>query len=110
MIATTFANPGTVPPARRQAPVGADRYRPSVLLTRGRAKVAIVDGIFAGYVAGARKGDADRGVAAVGSGRPRLYDQVERIHSDTHGQCPLISETRESGRLEELAKTRFGAR
>lgn len=83
-------------------------WPPNVLLVRGTAKVALVDGVFPEYVAGAKKVTPAEQFSDWEAGVHALYDQMTRIDITPTWVKIHDFDTRIPQAVEDLARAKFG--
>ncbi len=103
-VAALRANPAVALTIDTSAPV----WPPRVLLIRGTAAVAVVDGVFPEYVAAARKLTPLKDFAEWEAGVRSLYDQMARIDVTPSWARIHDFETRIPQAVAELARAKFG--
>lgn len=111
---------GTVPAAPKVAALKANpavaltvdtsppTWPPNVLLVRGTATVALVDGVFPEYIAGAKKLTPAEEFPNWEAGVHALYDQMARIDISPVWAKIHDFETRMPQAVEDRAKAKFG--
>jgi len=87
---------------------GPPAWPPNVLLVRGTATVTLVDGVFAEYVAGAKRVIPVEEFPKWEAGVHALYDRMARIDITPTWVKIHDFETRIPQAVEDLARAKFG--